>query len=249
MRTAGIDLAAEAARTAVAVVEWGAESAVVVDLLLGADDDAVLGAVAAADLAGIDCPLGWPDAFVDLVVAHRDGTLLPPPSSARAWRRPLALRATDVDVHARTGLTPLSVSADRIAHAAMRLAAILASAETRDIPCERDGSGRIVEVYPAAALKLWGQVFRGYKGRDGATVRSELVDSLMRAATWLDLGPFEELCRASDDALDAVLCALVARSAAVGRTRGATDIAVARREGWIHLPTGTLADLISTPAT
>ncbi|WP_281398007.1 hypothetical protein [Actinomadura alba] len=31
-----------------------------------------------ADKAGIDCPLGWPDAFVDFVTAHRAGHVVTP---------------------------------------------------------------------------------------------------------------------------------------------------------------------------
>ena len=246
MRTAGIDLAAEATRTAVAVVSWS-DRAVVDELTSGADDDAVMAAVATSTKAGIDCPLGWPDGFVDLVVAHRDGTFEPPSSSGRPWRRTLTLRETDIDVHARTGLTPLSVSADRIAHAALRLAAILATLEARGIDCERDGSARVAEVYPAAALKIWGLPHRGYKGREGAPVRERIVDGLVAGAPWLDLGPFEQRCRDSDDALDAVLCALVARATAAEATGQAPDIAVARREGWIHLPAGPLAALAPAP--
>lgn len=249
MRTAGIDLAADASRTAVATIAWGKGSAVVEELALGADDDVVIAATSSAAAAGIDCPFGWPDAFVDLVVAHRAGTLETPPSSDRAWRRSLTLRATDLHVHARTGLTPLSVSADRIGHAAVRLAAILAALEDRGIGCERDGSGRVVEVYPAAALKLWGLSHRSYKRREGIEARDQLVTALLSSAPWLDLGQFESLCRASDDALDAVLCALVARAAAAGATEVSRDVALARREGWIHLPTGVLASLATQRTT
>ena len=44
------------------------------------------------------------------------------------------------------------------------------------------------------------------------------------------------------DAFDAVVCAVVARAAALGRTSGPPrELAdVASREGWIHLPTGPL---------
>lgn len=249
MRTAGIDLAAEAARTAVATVAWDAGAAVVEGLALGADDDVVITAVTSAAAAGIDCPLGWPDSFVDLVVAHRDGTFEAPSSSGRDWRRSLTLRATDLQVHSRTGLTPLSVSADRIGHAALRLAAILAALQGRGVRCERDGSGRVVEAYPAAALKLWGLPHRGYKRRVGIEALDRLVTALLASAPWLDLGRFEQLCRTSDDALDAVLCALVARAAAQGATQSPSDVALARREGWIHLPTGPLEQLAAPPMT
>ncbi|NLF05947.1 MAG: DUF429 domain-containing protein [Actinomycetales bacterium] len=246
MRTAGVDLAAEALRTAVAVIEWHDGGAHVAELRLGVSDDDILATIPTADVTGIDCPFGWPDAFVDLVVAHRDGSLVAPASSARAWRRPLTMRATDLHVHATTGLTPLSVSADRIAHAALRLTAILATLESRGVPCARDGSARVVEAYPAAALQTWGLPFRGYKRGAGTTARAGLVDRLQERAPWLELGAFEQTCCASDDALDAVVCALIARAAAVGHTVPAPDAAQARREGWIHLPTAPLATL-ATP--
>ena len=51
---------------------------------------------------------------------------------------------------------------------------------------------------------------------------------------------------ASDDALDAVLCALIARAAALGLTVPPPDQdrERARAEGWIHLPRrGSLGEL------
>lgn len=243
MRTAGVDFAAEASRTAVAVIEWGDGGAEVLDVRVGADDDDVLATVEGAERTGIDCPFGWPDAFVDLVTAHRDGTLAAPESSARAWRRPLTMRATDLHVYALTGLTPLSVAADRIAHAALRLAAILATLDARGVPCARDGSERVIEAYPAAALHGWGLIHRSYKGRNGAAARAQLVERLVDRAPWLQLGRHEQSCVESDDALDAVVCAIVARDLAVGPPLSFDDPAAARREGWIHLPTWTLTRL------
>ncbi|MEV1178857.1 hypothetical protein [Nonomuraea sp. NPDC049784] len=65
-----------------------------------------------------------------------------PRVSGRAWRRDLALRVTDQVVHQQTGLTPLSVSADRIGHATMRCAAPLAELARRGRPVDRAaGSG------------------------------------------------------------------------------------------------------------
>lgn len=55
-----MDLAAEPARTALAVVERDAGGARIAELVCGAEDDVVLAALADADKAGIDCPLGWP---------------------------------------------------------------------------------------------------------------------------------------------------------------------------------------------
>ena len=71
-------------------------------------------------------------------------------------------------------------------------------------------------MYPAAALKHWGLTYRGYKGTAIAAVRHRLVDNLTAQAPWLELGAFEQACRDSDHALDALIAALNARAAALG---------------------------------
>jgi hypothetical protein len=76
--------------------------------------------------------------------------------------------------------------------------------------------------------------------------RAALVESLVQAAPWLDLGAAETLCRESDHTLDAVVSALVAMAARLGFTHSPTtqaDFDLAVREGWIHLPSGSLVDL------
>lgn len=247
MITVGVDLAAEVDRTALAEVAWTDIEARVVSVKVGVDDALIRERVAWAEKAGVDCPFGWPDAFVELVLAHRRGDLVSPPSSGREWRRGLALRETDIDVHARTGLTPLSVSADRIAHAAMRWAAVAAALQGDGIDCARDGSGSIAEVYPAAALKVWGMPHRGYKRTANRQARDALVGTLIATAPWLAFGEFEALCRESDDALDAVISALVARAVALGETYFPTNEVSALTEGWIHVPSSGLSSLLRIP--
>src|SRR5579863_8049187 len=127
MRVIGVDLSAEPVRTAVAVLEWGDGKAVVEDLRIGADDEAVLAALVTADKAGIDAPFGWPDAFTAFLTAHQAGNVpVPGGLTGQQWRRQLAWRHTDETVRAVTGIIPLSVAADRIGHAAMRCAGLLA---------------------------------------------------------------------------------------------------------------------------
>ncbi len=70
VRVAGVDLAAEPVRTAVAVLGWDDGKAIVEDLRVGADDEAVMAALATAVKAGIDAPFGWPDAFAAFLAAH-----------------------------------------------------------------------------------------------------------------------------------------------------------------------------------
>ncbi|SDL99194.1 DUF429 domain-containing protein [Nonomuraea jiangxiensis] len=248
MLTVGIDLAAEAARTAVAWVDWSAGRARIIRLVAGADDDLIVEAMLGADKAGVDCPLGWPDKFVDFVCAHRAGDVrVPEGLVGRAWRRDLALRVTDQVVHEQTGLTPLSVSADRIGHATMRCAALLAELARRGRPVDRRGRGAVVEVYPAACLKRWGLPYRGYKRAANLTELGLLVDRLLEAAPWLDPGEYEPLCRASDDATDAVVSALAARASALGLVGAPTaeQEGTAATEGWIVLPTTSLDRLVT----
>jgi predicted nuclease with RNAse H fold len=237
--TVGVDLAAEASRTAVARITWTSGKAVLDGVEAGADDARLVDAMAGADKAGIDCPLGWPEPFIDFVRAHRDGHVPDPGDVAGLdWRRRLANRETDLVVRDETGLVPLSVAADRIAHPAMRCAALLAALARQGEPVDRDGSGLVVEVYPAASLKRWGLPHRRYKRAGNVASLGALVDRLRARAPWLDLGAGEDLCRRSDDAFDAVIAALTARAAARGLATApdGAQAATARTEGWIALP-------------
>lgn len=253
MKTLGVDLAAATKKTAVAVLEWGTDaagngSARLAHLALDVDDQAIVDLFGTTDMTGVDCPVGWPDALVPFLLGHAHfdaGPVLE--HDGIAGRRLLAYRDTDRFCTARTGLIPLSVSADRLAHPAMRCAVIQAKIAQLHGPQPRDGSGRLAEVYPAASLKLWGLNGRGYKGRGGAEAErlGVLVDSLQAQAPWLDLAGHEARLAASDDLFDAVVAALTAGAVARRRTLipDAAHAAAARSEGWIHLPSCTLGDL------
>jgi predicted nuclease with RNAse H fold len=246
MRVVGVDLSAEPTRTAVAVLEWGNGKAVVEDLRVGADDEAVLAAVMTADKAGIDAPFGWPDAFAAFLAAHQAGDVpVPGGLTGLQWRRQLAWRHTDERVRKETGIIPLSVAADRIGHAAMRCAGLLARLGAPGSPVDRDGSGTVTEVYPAASLKQWGLPYRGYKQPRGPAALPKLASELRAAAPWLELGPHGQLCRTSHDALDAVIAALTARAAALNLTLQPDPELqpAASREGWIALPAAPLTTL------
>jgi hypothetical protein len=248
MLTVGVDLAAEFAGTAVAWLDWSPTRAVLRDVVVPADDDAVLRAVLAADKAGIDCPLGWPDTFVSFVSAHQHGNVVVPEDVAgRAWRRRLAYRWTDEAVLAEVGMWPLSVAADRIGHTAMRCAGLLARLARHGHPVDRAGDGVVVEVYPAASLRRWGLPYRGYKRAQNVTTLGAVVDELLTKAPWLDLGPMEASCRRSDHALDAVVAALSARAAALALVTRPDErqAGPARTEGWIAIPTSPLDQLLS----
>jgi hypothetical protein len=245
VRTLGIDLASQPERTAMATVEWSATGAKVVDVRTTVTDEMIVDALGTADRAGIDGPFGWPDAFVDVVSAHhvydsaRENTLFTEPGVTRFVRR-----MTDEWVRARTGLVPLSVSADRIAYVALRAVRLLARVDGPAFDAGRV-NGTAVEAYPAAALKVWGLSHNKYKGKTNGEVLARLIDELCALAPWLDFGPHRALCTASDDAFDAVITALIARAAALGMTElpDAAQLPVAQREGWIHVPNRSLSAL------
>lgn len=238
MHTVGVDLSAEAAGTAIAVIDW--HRLALVGLRVSAEDQSVLSAIRSADKAAIDCPLGWPEPFVDFLVAHRAGRAAAPVGqTGLEWRRTLSRRATDLHVAgAVPGAVPLAVGADRIAAVAMRAAGLLAALADDDAPVDRAGAGRVVEVYPAAALRIWGLASQSYKGVKNRPALGLLVTELQAALPELDWQGHEALARRSDDAFDAVVCALLARAAHLGLTAGPpADLADrAGTEGWIHLP-------------
>ena len=234
MRTLGIDLAAQDANTALCAVEWDEDGVDVAPPVVGVDDAALLEAIASADATGIDAPFGWPDPFVAAVAEFHARGRWPDGVESPA----LAYRLTDTLARELTGRRPLSVSSDRIAVPAWRCARLLTAAYG-DAPVERHG-GRIVEAYPGGALTCWGFDRSGYKGAGGTAPRAALVDALERASGgWLRLGERARYaCVATDHALDALLCAFVARAAATGRTHAPRpeDVDRARREGWIEFP-------------
>lgn len=120
----------------------------------------------------------------------------------------------------------------------MRAAGLLAALADAGRPVDRTGGGLLVEVYPAAALRLWGLASRSYKGVSNRPALKLLVDELQGALPSLAWEEHDRACRESDDAFDAVVCALLARAASLGLTAG-PPVHLTKRaasEGWIHLP-------------
>jgi predicted nuclease with RNAse H fold len=231
VRILGVDLASQPSNTSVAVLD-GLD---LVHLASTADDDTIVELARTCVAVGIDAPLGWPDDFVDVITAHHRGEPIPP-----AEPRSLQLRRTDLVVHESTGKRPLSVSTDRIGVVALRAIRLLE--RIAGAGAARDGTAGVYETYPGGAVAHWGLVERSYKRRDSTPERGAIVEALGRH---LELGEHRDRMIAGDDDLDAVLCAALAGLAHQGRTTvpGPADADHARREGWIHVPTGSIADL------
>jgi hypothetical protein len=77
MRSLGIDLAAEPPDTAACEITWLADSAHGRLFPGRLDDEPLLALIESADKAGIDCPFGWPEPFVNAVVAHANSAPWP----------------------------------------------------------------------------------------------------------------------------------------------------------------------------
>ncbi len=237
----GVDLAAQDAKTGLAVVSAQGRGVRVESTQAGADDAALIEVVHLAVKAGIDTPLGWPAGFVDFIAAQARGWQEAPADTGLPWRREMTLRVTDQEIHRRLGLSPLSVAANLIAHPALRWAGLEPRLREAGVDVARDGSGQVCEVYPAAALKVWGRVHRGYKGAGEGVrqVRAGLVAALAQAGL-VDWAGWEGACVDSDDAFDAVVAAVVAWHVAGGGAGAVGPDArhreMAAQEGWIWVP-------------
>jgi len=208
----------------------------------GAGDGEIRRCVESGDRVGVDIPLGWPSAFVESVSSHHRGEKWTAEVDA-AGMASLRLRETDrwVTSQARrpgepeARCHPMSVSTNLIAIPAMRMARVLG-------PVDRSGAGKVIEVYPAAALFVWGLPYRRYKGAlpDRRETRHALVDQLRARAPWLVATRDEDWgrIRENDHELDALIAALVAHAKARGLCNEDYDemSANARSEGWIALP-------------
>jgi hypothetical protein len=130
----------------------------------GLGDAALLERLAAAEWVGIDAPFGWPAAMVSALHSYATSGRWPAPAKPQ-----FRYRLTDLFVHdhvlaeTEQKLWPLSPSTDRIALTAWRLAGLREAAWERSrLRFDRAGADRVVEVYPAAALLLWGLERTGY---------------------------------------------------------------------------------------
>lgn len=241
MIVAGIDLAAEPRGTALTLLQISTESVAVTEVKVGLTDADLVSLTDSAVKIGIDCALGWPIAFAEFIAAQSSTTDNGPVFEGDIdFRRRLAYRDTDRAVHELTGRWPLSVSTDRLGMAAIRCAGLVSALGATGANVSRAGDGKVVEVYPAGAIRLWNIESAGY--RQDSQKRSRLLNDIKLAAPWLELGKFGPALVESCDAFDSLLAALSAYAAALGLSTvpSAEQLPLARIEGWVHLPTTKL---------
>lgn len=235
--TAGIDLSASPKTTAICRIRWRGASAVAEFESSHGTDERIAETIRSSERTGIDAPFGWPQPFVDALVGHAKGRRWPGRGkSPEGFRRQLRLRRTD-EVVAAAGVTPLSVSTEKLGVTAMRCALALDAAQQAGAAIDRSGvTGAVCEVYPAASLNAWGVDRKGYKQADNPDARRRILRSLRSRFPGLEVDG--ALTVATDHALDALISAIVARAVldrGTNRPSG-VDLELARVEGWIHLP-------------
>jgi predicted nuclease with RNAse H fold len=234
--TLGIDLSSRPEQTAACTIAWSAGGARIETLALGMTDDRLVTLAKAVGKVGIDVPLGWPRRFAEAVWAHSTGSGWPSDYNHAADNDQMRLRATDRWIARRYQQHALSVAADRLALPAMRAAWLVPRLQVD--PVDVSGTGKVVEVYPALALRIWGLPYRRYKGAKGSSTRSALVDALTHRIPWLDFREQQAALERSDDLLDSVVAALIARAHQAGQSEPIPSEFKddARREGWIAAP-------------
>src|SRR2546423_3799461 len=234
MRTVGIDLSADRAKTAVSIVEWRDGEAVISRSLLKCTDDELLDQLSdlrPGDHAGVDTPFGWPAEFVRAVGAHVGGAAWPGRGQDSERYRKEHLRYRLTDRLARDQLHPLSpplpAPFDRIGAMVARWAHLENELNNRGHHIDRAGEGQVCEVYPKASRYRWG-LLNGQRS----------MDELLSVATWLHCDPSTRRDYENEHAFDALVCSLTVRAAALGLTvrPGPTELDAAWVEGWIHIP-------------
>lgn len=246
MLIAGLDLSAEPKGTALSVLEVSSVGVKLQTLELGLRDSQIVAAATSVGKIGIDCALGWPIEFVEFLQQHAAATPESSPfEGSIELRRTLAYRETDRMVREETKRWPLSVSTDRLGMAAIRCAGLLSAIAATGANTSRAGEGLVVEVYPAASMRIWQLDSAGY--RNDADVRARLLRDLCTVAPWLVVSGHEALLTESHDAFDSLIAALATLAVVVGHATKPPEhmLERARVEGWVHLPSASLAEVFA----
>jgi Protein of unknown function (DUF429) len=97
-------------------------------------------------------------------------------------------------------------------------------------PWSTQPEGLVVEAFPAAQLWSWKLPLQKYDGREGISVRQEVIWSL---ESRINFGKFRKAAEESADALDAAISSFAAIAAFRGNAVQPDSDAIVAREGWI----------------
>jgi hypothetical protein len=241
LRIIGIDCATVAQKVGLALCVVGAGRPRLDRVLVGeswpAIDEQLAQWATDPSLLAVDAPLGWPAPMADALHSHRAGAELPHATNTLFRRR------TDDVVSEHLGKRPLDVGADRIArtaHTALSFLARLRETVGKPIPLAwQPGSLKslaAIEVYPAGTLAARSLPHSGYKARTSPSseLRQQLVDAVRQQLSVDE--DAAKLMAHSDHALDAVLCTLAGLDFLAGDVLQPDDLDLAKREGWIWVP-------------
>ena len=254
--TLGIDLAAD---TGICEIDWRGTPATITrldvkNIKTKNEWDIVKQAVVEAHekgwWVGIDAPFGFPEAFGQSVEALRDPT---GKTSGSPHASDRVQRETEKITKDASGKQPSSTVTNYITGHVINCDDLRYEAIGR---ARNRADGRlgctsgIVEVYPAAALEIWGLSGFGYKDKDKDKASGELRKLVyclgILTYPWLRVAliSYWSTLASKDDAFDALICALMARLASLPggptcpyrRTFTSAQMDLFRSEGWIHLP-------------
>jgi predicted nuclease with RNAse H fold len=232
----GIDAAAQRTKTGYAIASWEGSSALIERSGVMDHRGAAMAVLVDALRAGtcliaIDAPLGWPLGLREALADHLAGQALS--------RLPDAMFSRASDRRLRElGHRPLEVGAAliaRAAHGALFLLQELREASGQKLPLLWDPTvttSGVIEVYPAATLKMHGHRSTGYKHPEQVNERREIAAALEPTI----IGIAERSERGADE-FDACLCLLAALDFLDGECVAPqpAELDVAQREGWIWL--------------
>jgi len=275
LRTIGLDIASKGSKSAICCLEWDSSGVQMIDLDVGhfsnekivtkiqhlrekpGSDDCYI---------GIDAPFGFPISFTDAVLAMVNITA--PPQETQVWR------LTECWIKENLSIQPLSCTTSLITDTiAGRCLPVRYKLAAQNALSDLIGySTKIFEVYPASALVSWKAPLKtqngtsSYKKNDSSGNEAkqcivEFIFGMEKAPggdSWLQIpsqnkDEYWKLLHRSDDAIDALVCALTARivsdpshptdPAALG-VFSKNELDQIQKEGWIHVPPeGSLKEL------
>jgi hypothetical protein len=268
VQTLGIDLATREGSTGVCIVDWSTRTSRV-EVGSGHPDAELAKRInhvrRSGGWAAIDAPFGFPQAFNQAVQqwANRlerleyqdDGEIRRRLTDRYVQKRQAEIKSAGPQ-HNRKGWNtwPLSSVVDLITPSVLRCAQVLTLLDPQSSVDRIGLTSHVVEAYPISALRAWGIDAGDYK--KNAQDCDDLMTCLCDAVSIAEPDGYRSVgLKVRDDAVDALVCAILAAcvSAADGRTApqrvlaGETDLlqaeppldldlAVIEEEGWIHLP-------------